>query len=197
MCPRIVAAIDNLAAEGDVPARFEFLVEAAREYGAEILCLTALPWITVIEPPGEAKLLSPQMFKELVASRTEVLIGFGLAPWSVNRRTRTRFPDASLNALVVPVSNAGQPQFGSYRDHDATTWAPLSEHFGVDYPSPLEYRLVRTALLHAVLQLVATAWNMDVEDFTTGQWCRTKTDNICGHLKRRSLIELTRDASIT
>jgi len=176
--PKIIQALDELEMEGTVPSRFEFVCHVAQEYGEDLLLRTGLPWITVMEPPGNAILVSAAEFTRRVASALEVLVSFGVGPWSVEKVCREHFSGASPTALLIPVTSVGQPSFGSYTD-ERIVLAPLPEHFRRDRE---EYE--RAALLLATLKAIAAGWDCDVAQFIEANWSREKTSSLCLHLKR-------------
>jgi len=117
-------------AEGDVPARYEFLISVAKTYGLQLLLETKLPWITLRESPGNAILVSIQEFMKRAKAADEILVVYGVSAWSAEKFARSIFPQASKSALTVPVSTIGQPDPGTYDDEDEIIEAELTEHFG-------------------------------------------------------------------
>lgn len=183
LCPKVVTALDGLAEEGRVPDRFEFLCQIGQTFGSDVLTQTSLPWITVVEPPGHARLVSADELRRRASARAEVLIGYGLGPWSVRRACCESFPEASGDALVITVDDKGGPRYGSYEDSDELMWAALADHF-----SERKEGLKEAVLLTAAVTAIGKAWGVDPQDLANQSWCRHKSSSIRGHLKRPSQV---------
>lgn len=155
---RIVQSLDNLASEEDLPARFGFIARVAQQYGGELLHLTALRWLTVVEPPGQAILISASEMVQRIASSPEVLVIYGerASPWTARAISRKLFPSVALGTLVVPLASNNQSDVGSFWDEGRVVEASLSDHFKGDrrYVGALG----RPIFIDVFLQLVATAW---------------------------------------
>jgi len=180
---QVLAALKNLEAEGRIPSRFKFLSDVADAYGDEMLLATDLPWIGMVEPPGNVRLITPKQLADCVKKKAEILLGYGTGPWDLESRCRTVFPGASRDALLLPVSDSGEPSHGSWEDKDDFTRGPLKEHFGLDRFSRGE----RAPRLLCTLRIIAEAWNVRQEALVTLDWCRNKTNWLCGHLVREKL----------
>jgi hypothetical protein len=167
--PHIVASLDALLTEGDVPARLEFLNSVASVYGRNLLIETNLPWLTIKEPPGDARQISVNSLGERLHGVREVLITYNVSLWSASRRALERYPEAGRSALVIPVTSLGQPEPGSYTDRDQEIWAPLEEHFGRE---PYSRGLEVANLLLATIDAIADAWKIPTESLTSINWVR-------------------------
>jgi hypothetical protein len=179
--PEIVKALNELINEGQIPTRFDFLNDIGNIYSEDLLCKTSLPWVTIMEPPGNAVLLSASDFKNLLAKTQELIIGFAVNPWEMGSMLYSRFPEASRNVLLIPVKNNHRYSFGTYRDSDDLVVGPLQDHFEVsDLPQSM-YSLLSEALLRITLRLISEAWNIDPEKLQMAKWVRKSTDNICAY----------------
>ena len=177
---QIITGLNNLEAEGRIPSRFGFLSKVGNVYGPDLLLETKLPWITIIESPGNGRLISPKELADIVRSRSEILVGYGLGPWSVESKCREIFPRAGKAALLVPISDDDEPRHGSYDDKDELTRGRLQEHFSEESCDGA-CRLMRT------LEIIAMSWNINAAALTNANWCREKGRYICGHLARDKL----------
>lgn len=177
--PKIVSALDSLVQEAMVPSRFKFLADVAGAYGEDVLKQTTLPWLTVMVPPGNAILLSAEQFKEKASITDEILIGYDTSPWDVGFVCHSQFPSASNQALLIPVSSAGQPAGESYKEEDQSVDS-LPGHFeeGDDY--------AEAHLLTVSLSLIAEAWNISVQDLINHKWHSTRNGSLVAHFTRRN-----------
>jgi hypothetical protein len=179
--PYIVASLDSLVSEGDVPSRLEFLRNVASVYGRDLLLETSLPWITIKEPPGDALQISVNTLRERLRGVEEVILTYNISLWSAFKRARERFPEASRSALVIPITSLGQPEPGTYVDREEEIWAPLKEHFGKDR---LSSGLEEAHLLLATLDVIADAWKITTDPLFSKNWVR-KDRSLSGHFVRR------------
>lgn len=177
---QIIVGLKNLEAEGRIPSRFGFLSKVEEAYGPGLLLETRLPWVAIIESPGHTRLISPKQLADLVGSRSEVLVGYGLGPWGVESKCREIFPKAGRDTLLVPISDNGEPDHGSYDDKDEFTWGSLKEHFD-DKSCDGACRLLST------LEIIASSWEINPAALQNASWCREKSRWVCGHLVRNEL----------
>lgn len=183
---KLIEALDSLESEGRVPSRFDFLCQVGRAYGYKFLNDTKLRWITKIEPPGSAILISSTDFKRDLSDADEILIGFGVGPWSMNTVPyKDHFPDASPKALLVPISDKGQPSFGSYKDGDNPIIEPLPSHF----EETSRGHLSDASLLMAILNNISEAWKTDISNLYNAPWSRMKDRSLCGHLIKKEIAK--------
>ena len=171
--PQMIAALNRISAERDVPARYNFLVNVARMYGLDLLIETTLPWITVREAPGNAILIPVVELKRRAESAGDILIGYGVSPWNVESGARECFPSASENSIILPVSMASQPEPGSYDDEDVLIEGSLAEHFESKRSYEGDRDPEEATLLMATLNVIATSWGASKEDLPV-TWVRKK-----------------------
>ncbi|MBS1902303.1 MAG: ATP-binding protein [Bacteroidetes bacterium] len=176
----IVRAIGALESEGMIPSRSEFLVTVISDYGPSVLYESTLPWFNAVLSPGESRLLTTEGAKQLLLDKSEVMLSYGVGPWSSVPGCRARFPGVAPNAVVIPVSRSGQPSLrGSYDDKNIS--GTLESHF---HNEP--YRSMQRAyLLNAYLEVIATAWGMSSKDFYNSVSIRQGSDEFYVHLSRR------------
>ncbi len=171
--PFIVRAVDRIGESDFISSRYAFLSEVAGHYGCDVLKETSLEWITIVTRPGASRLVSAAEFKAVVESSSELVLAYGerAGPWTIPGISRSRYPDSSREALLVPISSAGQPDVGSYRDDDETFECGLREHFGansriVDYEE--------ATLLRTIVELAAEARGESTELWESAPWLRRK-----------------------
>ncbi|MCH7885981.1 MAG: hypothetical protein IIC01_12140, partial [Planctomycetes bacterium] len=174
--PGILHALDALEGEGRVPDRFEFLLTVGVAYGDDVLTETNLPWMTLIEPPGSARLLSPAELRSRLANHNELLVGYSTGPWTAARECFRYFPDSPRGTLLLPVSKADGPSIHTDYTRKETISSHLNEHFA-------DEELAGAALLTATLRVIAEAWDVTFDDLRTAEWRRRADDDtICGYL---------------
>lgn len=161
--PKILDGINSFKEERNIPEKLGFVVSVAKQYGYELLVETELPWVCVLEPPGDAVLMSPLDFRKLVAKGREILIGYGgyISPWNVESSCREYFGEAGADALIVPVCSHGQADVPWFTGDQKPKNGPLTSSFG-DYE--------KCPLLVTVLNLIAAAWKVDVAELVEAPW---------------------------
>jgi hypothetical protein len=180
--PHLMQAVNDLAKEGDIPARFRFLANVALQYGLDVITETDLPWITTRVPPGHGQLIAPKEFLKRLGQISEVVLLYGqdLSPWNAESIGRGQYPESSRDALIIPVPSDGQPNVGSYEDREETIDGPLASHFETERYT--RSRPEQASLLRATLQLIARAWN-NKEALDSLIW-RRRSRRISAHIKR-------------
>jgi hypothetical protein len=179
--PHITQSLDSLATEGDIPARFGFLVRVGSEYGSRFLAKTTLPWVTVKGPLGDALQISITDLQQRLLETDELLLTYGASPWQAGTVAHGRHPKAGRTTLVIPVSSVGQPDPGSYEDLDEMIWGPFPEHFkGSRYSS---HEISEAVLLCAILDVIAKTWGLKVENLYATN-CARKKSILSAHLQR-------------
>jgi hypothetical protein len=170
--------IDSLNALSDdfIPNRFGFIANVGSLYGADVLLATTLPWIPTIDKQGNSTLMNSADVGGKLSQISEILISYKSHPWSATKVAREHFPAATRNALVFAISDAGQPDPGSFTDQDDVTTGELSEHFRTP---PI--------FLQALLQIISNAWRVELGALETSKWSRNKTHNVNVHFDRDRL----------
>ncbi|HEY33009.1 MAG TPA: hypothetical protein G4O10_07890 [Dehalococcoidia bacterium] len=109
LSPQIISALDALMKEPNIPSRFEFLADVCEAYGYEIITNTELKWISIIKPPGDAILISPDELRKNISEAKEILLIYGgkSDPWNSYSICRKRFSEASDDAIIIPISSDG------------------------------------------------------------------------------------------
>lgn len=172
--PHLLAGLDRLETEGRIPERFGFIAQVGNHYGTALLSETSLPWITVIEPPGHARLINGADLKSRSGQVDEVLIGYGISPWSIEKVIREQFPEAKTNPLIVAVNSTGQRDPGPYEAGSTDLFrGRLSDHFREEAPP---------VLLRTVLEVISSGWSIATAELEQAEWCRRQTNWVCTRL---------------
>jgi len=101
--PKVVEALNDLRHEDSIPNRFGFIARVGRTHGRDVLAETTLPWVTVIDRPGNSLLLSPQDLSTRLSNAAEVIVTFGTDPWRAFTVSQKRFPNATPDCLLIAV----------------------------------------------------------------------------------------------
>ena len=161
--PLILIALNNISKDSNIPARYRFLVRVAKEYGEELLIKTELPWVTIIEPPGDSSLISPESLKNRLATCQEVIVAYGAVnPWNIYSMSKELFPESQNDVPIIPVNSVDQKDVGSYEER-VVIWQPLPEHIN----------LQESPLLKATLYLISEATKIPLENLSQMKWCRS------------------------
>ena len=152
LTPNLQAALSRLSNLESLPAHHDFLEACASAYGTELFLRSDLPWISVVEPPGSASLISAAALSDRLAgiSCIGLLVG-DLGPWRVRASLESLFPDSPTRIPVIPVPARPYSFGGSDERKDVT--APLDEHF-----TRRPYRPPR--LLEVLLAVISSAWSV-------------------------------------
>jgi hypothetical protein len=174
--PQIIESLNALS-DDYIPDRFQFLASVGSLYGKEVLLATTLPWITVGDEFGNSILMSPKDVRSKLSQTPEVLISYGLGPWSARTTAKSHFPQATRDALVFPIPDKGQSSPGSFDDRDERTDGELSEHFDEGVP----------VILSVVVQLISDAWGVKVSALEAARWSRNKSYSLNGYFEKYKL----------
>lgn len=184
--PHIQSAVDSLNQEPNIPARHGFLCAVAHAYGSKYLTQTKLGWITVVEPPGITRLLSPDEFLAKVSQVKELIVGYsGLGPWSIAGAARGYFPDAPQHSTLIPISAVSQAEVrkgDSWEEGRHVHTGPLNEHF-TSKRNDDDDKLENATFLNIVLDLIAAAWGVARTQLDNGRWS-SKSESLCGYLTK-------------
>lgn len=180
LSPKIIAALDNMTKEINIPERFEFLAKVGQAYGHEILTKTKLRWVNVIEPPGNIILISAEELRKIVAGVKEICIVYGASPWTSFSICRKRFGEVVDNAVLITISTKGQPEPGSYRDEDEIIGCPLPEHFLDEYRDSFG----NAVMIKAILEIISKCWKASLKDLMNDEWNR-KDQILCGFITKK------------
>lgn len=169
--PRILAAVNSLANEGNIPARYEFLASVAERYGVSQLVETSLPWIPIVEARGDTVLVSPAQLGDRLKANKEVIVVYGAygGPWSCAPFVRKLYPSASVNTIIIPVSSRGGPDVGTYKTEDLEVEGDLSAAL-YDDDSPRR----APTLLRCVLTAIGRGWACEPKVLESETWIRRK-----------------------
>ncbi|MHB1312885.1 MAG: HD domain-containing protein, partial [Gemmatimonadaceae bacterium] len=183
--PKIADAMERLKDDVSIPSRFPFLTAVARAYGGDLLLGSSLPWMTILERPGHARLIAAAQLREAIRDARELVITYGTGPWNAVSNTRELLPEATSAAVVIPVSDARQPtvrEADAYEERQQILTASLPEHFR-QRKEELGSRLPEAVLLNLTLELIASEWGRSVADLELALW-RSKSTTMCGLLLR-------------
>ncbi len=178
----VIHALNHIAGERDIPARYPFLARVGKTYGYKLLMECELRWLSVRQVPGEIRLLSPTIFVDSIKTENEVLICYGSSVWLGESKIRKLYVCAET-APVALISSLGQPGVGSYDDKERVIDGDLDEHFkAADTYSTSDSNAA--VLLKATIDLVAKAWGCQ-PDLIISTWKR-KEREMFGYLRRPS-----------
>jgi hypothetical protein len=182
LTPRIVAALDAMKDELSIPRRYAFLSSVGSLYGANTLKASSLPWVTVVEPPGTATLVSAQEFlsKARQVDELGLVIGADVSPWSATTLVHQRYPETGRRALVVPIDTSSFNVPFNARDGTDVITGTLDALFSSQDRSDVVRRM---PLLAATLGLVAEAWAVPVQRLEGVSWSK-RLRTLCTRLVR-------------
>lgn len=183
--PHIQSAVDGLQQEPNIPARYGFLCAVAKAYGPKYLTQTGLAWITLIEPPGNTQLFSPEKFKEKIRHLKELVVGYGPGPWGIADSVRSFFPEVSQRNPLIPISTVDQSDVrsgDSYDEGKKLLKGSLRKHFTSKHQAEDEM-FENARFLNIVLDLIAAAWQVRRDQLDDCRWC-SQSGKLCGYLTK-------------
>jgi hypothetical protein len=184
MRPEIIKSLNELQTRvTNIPSKYPLISKVGDVYGEDYLMDSNLRWITIIEKPGEAKLISFRDFKEIVKKHKEILIGIGVGPWGFYERGRRYFGENLDNTLMIPLSNVEGPKFGHWDEKEIIVGA-LNEHFLNE-----NYTYEDSSFLLAVLRGISEGWSIGFQKIIETNWTREKDDYLFSLLKLEELIK--------
>ncbi len=190
--PKIIEGLNLLESEGMVTSRFEFIIKVLKIYGANILNDIALPWVSAFIPPGDVRLFNTKDAIELIKSKDEILLSYGTGPWSTEEICRNYFPSASDSALILPITQKAQPDYGDYSEKDIVTMDTLpkqmkSKDRDEDENEIASERYKEAVFLMSTIKLISIAWTVNEAKLINYQWLRKRREHLCVHFVRKTL----------
>lgn len=188
--PKVIEALNLLESEGMITSRFVFILKVAKNYGSAILNDLTLPWISVFIPPGDVKLFNAKNAIELINAKDEIILSYGTQPWATEEICRNYFPSASDSALIIPIIQKEQPDFGHYSEKDIIIMDTLPKQMKSKDRDENEIeseRYKEAILLMSILKVISTAWNVNESKLVNYQWLRKRTEHLCVHFVRQDL----------
>jgi hypothetical protein len=186
--PEVAASLSRLSLEW-IPDRYGFLAKVAVLYGRDLVAETDLPWITLAEFPGQARLVSVADFAQMARASREIIVTYGVGPWSVRSVAEELYPQTARTALLVALSSKERGGFGDCGEKEPIA-APLPVHFAVRAlrfgreSAPRDFASSGPPLLLTVLSTIAVAWGLDLEAVLAREWYRKGTSHMCGRFAR-------------
>ncbi len=190
--PKVIEALNLLESEGMITSRFEFIIKVAKIYGPEILDDLSLPWISAFIPPGDIRLFNSKSAIELIKEKDEIILSYGTGPWTTEEICRNYFSSASDSALIIPITQKAQPDYGHYWEKDIITMDTLpkqmkSKERDEDEKNIESERYKDAILLMSILKVISKAWKLDEAKLINYQWLRKRNDHLCVHFVRKDL----------
>jgi Histidine kinase-, DNA gyrase B-, and HSP90-like ATPase len=140
---QLVAGIDGLAAEGNIPSSYGFIAKALRYYGRDCIYAANLRWIARLDFLGATHLISLNEATAELKSRKRIIIAYGATPWMAVKNAEIIFATKLLESdATFVLSSAEQSNPGPYDNR--TTVGPLESHFsayGSSLPEVLTFFL--------------------------------------------------------
>lgn len=148
---QLVAGVDGLAAEGNIPANYGFIAKALRSYGRDCINAANLGWIARLDFQGATHLITLSAATAELKSKKRIIIAYGATPWSAIKNAEVIFATKLLESdAVFVLSSAEQVDPGPFDSR--TTVGPLKSHFRPEYGTRLPE--VLTFFLEVVSQAV-------------------------------------------
>ncbi len=168
--PSVIGNLDALPDRHLVASKIDFISNCVEYYGREVVLESQLPWISVVRPPGEIKLLSCNgLLRELkVAQR--VLLKSGENSWSAIYDWPSQ-----IGASDIAIIAARERSYDRFtRDEERGSLSKL-------WPTIEEFPL------HGVLlRLIAQAWKTTVDELLQQDGWTLRLSTLLGAFRRIS-----------
>ncbi len=136
-------------------------------------------------PPGDSKLFNTNETIQYLTDKDEILISYGTGPWSTESICRNYFPSASDLAVIFPVNDVNQPDFGSYTDKEIV-FDSLPKQFSKDDENINRYE--RAIYLTTLLKIISQSWGIAENKLINSEWLRKENKHLCANFKKRDFV---------
>ena len=169
--PEIVAKVNDLERFGMIPARLSFVRELGRAFGNDVLLRTTLPWITVVEPPGNIVQRSRQSVAEKVGGQDQIVCGVGLSAGGLYAiASKVIGADIAGKVLLFPVMK-DEVDIG-YTNKSKLLEANSSGKItrALNEIVSMQGVTAKLVFLRALLDVVAAAWDVRAGMLEQSEW---------------------------
>lgn len=183
LIPEVRKAVDELEHHGALPARHSHLRTLAKRYGIDLLANSSLPWIPVLEQPGNVVHRSRTELARLLESHSSIIICSGLsAEKAYNIAIRKLSPSDfkstmailfSTNEFKVDYNVEKRLEVEQGTSRIRGTLPSLMDRTGCK-----EDELI---LLNTAIEIVAGAWTKPSKDLKEQNW-EMDADYLRGYL---------------
>lgn len=166
--PAVLQALNELERFGMLPARLALVRKIAGSYGGDILSESTMPWIPVLEPPGNTVYKSAQVFMSNVARADCVVVAVDMGPGRLYKKLcESEVPWSKATVVMIPLEKCEV-------DHDRKK--EVKETFGETVAESLDtIQKIADArdnkiFMPQVLGLIARAWKVSADDLQSQKW---------------------------
>ena len=175
MRPQIVSNLNALASGGLLIDKLDFLAECESLYGRRAILDASVPWVNIMKLPGEVHLVSAAALLQLLTSSSSLFLCYGTGPWTAMKRWVASAATSVSRAETAIVMDDLRGDTLGYQSGDQEKVGTLLE---------LWPRCASEPLFGTILQLVAEAWQMSLEQLgAQGGWHHSGS-GVWGRLSR-------------
>lgn len=170
--PQVVANLNALT-KTLVISKTSFIAECVRYYGRQVLMRSDIPWINLLEMPGNVELTTSGELLKALTSSSLLFIAFNSGPWTA-MKTWVASGNPASTELGVLIDGKGQPK-PPYRGPEEKVGALLEL-----WPTCME-----GPLFGSLIDIVAEAWQVSPEELIKQDTWTHVSDSIAGRFCRR------------
>jgi hypothetical protein len=171
---QIVANLDALATTGLMIDKGEFLGECERLYGRRSILDSSVPWISLLQLPGNVTLVNCATFLERLTKVSSLFIAYGTGPWTAMKKWVSADRPSGREELAIVLDDVHGRGPG-YHPGDEEKIGMLSDLWGACEDAPL---------FGTILRLAAEAWQGSVVDLITQDGWHHSGSFIWGRIRR-------------
>jgi hypothetical protein len=150
-----------------------FLDRCAVAYGKEVVLGSRVPWLSVLEFPGNLQLVDSAKAISLVTSAQSVFLSFNSEPWQAMKQWENASPLEDEVALLLDGQGQPTPDYLGLREEPqigaiAELWKDWSD----------------STLFATLIDIVSQAWQITPTDLVQEKEWTHEKDEIFGRFKR-------------
>ncbi|MEP7365280.1 MAG: ATP-binding protein [Acidobacteriota bacterium] len=168
----VIAKLNDLERYGMISARLGFLRGLALVYGREVLLETTLPWIPVIEPPGNLIHQSKTDLTERLRTEERLMIASGVGPSSAYAAAAPWIAESELGKIPIVAIRFEEISVPYTVQNELKVKKRGSTISGTltDLTSPHNKFEIKLTLIPIVIAIVAEAWGVSIDSLERQTW---------------------------
>lgn len=174
---QIVANLNALVTTGLMIDKTAFLSRCEQLYGRKAILDSSVPWISLLQLPGDVKLVCCATLLDDLTEVTSLFVAFGTGPWTAMKKWAATAGQPGNQEMAVVLDDEGVGHHGlGYHSGSEEKIGRLSDLWPKSEDVPLFGTLLRIA---------AEAWQARVEDLTAQDGWRQSGSTLWGRVRRQ------------
>ena len=172
--PQIIENLNALAQTALIIEKYGFIASCVALYGTKVVHESNIPWIGLLKMPGNVELTSSSETLKLLTKSDSVFLAYGIGPWTALKQW-VKSEGASSNEIAILVDETRQPSPRYRGPSEGIATGSLIELWPQCRDAPL---------FEATIQIVAEAWQTNIEDLLKQDGWTHENNYIFGRIRR-------------